>query len=143
MADMTFTEMVSREKALQLRAEAIEILVPLIKDRFKSFESEIFQSMMWMDPQYWVADRDNGKEAIKKLINVFAEPLEITGFDLKKVLTEWRSLQITAKAYYRNLLLKEVWEKIFTYLSYWLSSSCVCLHRIPPLKDLSVSSQPF
>ena len=115
MADMTFTEIVSMEKALQLRAEAIEILVPLIKDRFKSFESEIFQSMMWMDPQYWVADRDNEKEAIKKLSNVFAEPLEVTGFDLKKALTEWRSLQITAKAYYRNLPLKEMWEKFFTY----------------------------
>ena len=71
--------------------------------------------MMWMGPQYWVADRDNGKEAIKKLSNVFAEPLEITGFVLKKALTELRSLQITAKAYYRNLLLKKMWEKFFTY----------------------------
>ena len=115
--NLKFTDEASLERGLEIRAEAVNKLVPFIRKRFKSFSNrnDIFQAMTWLDPQYWEDNTQNGKESIKVLCEKFKIPLQAAGFEETKVIHEWRSLQITVKSFYRNLEAPEIWNKLFTY----------------------------
>ena len=116
--DMTSVNRQSLEQAIELRAEGVDIIVPLIKDRFSSFTDDegVFTLMTWFDPQFWQDDRvKNGRDEIKKLIEIFKTPLEAAGFDKSKVFTEWKSLQSTVNSFYANLSVTDVWAKLFQH----------------------------
>ena len=104
------------QNALSLRAEGINVLMPFINTRFKSFtENEVFKLLNWIDPQYWQLDKRYGFEEIRKLSEIFESPLQACEFDKGKAITEWRSLRVTVKSFYANLDVRAVWEKFFTF----------------------------
>ena len=114
---MTSVNRQSLEQAIELRAECVDIIVPLIKDRFSSLTDDegVFTLMTWFDPQFWQDTVKNGREEIKKLIEIFKTPLEAAGFDKSKVFTEWKSLQSTVNSFYANLSVTDVWAKLFQH----------------------------
>ena len=116
LEDMNYAEQESIKRALNIRSDAVETIVPLIRDRFSSFyENDIFSSMTWLDPQYWSNDNDYGHDAIETVIQNFKVPLEAAGFDKRKVFTEWRSLRITVRSFYSKESALMLWEKLFRY----------------------------
>ena len=69
--------------AIKVRKLAIEIILPLINDRFSSLLNPIFESMDWLDPQVWTADSMYGDASISLLLNEFFYPLEKLGMDFE------------------------------------------------------------
>ena len=82
------------EKALEMQVKVADILCPLIRNRFSSYDHEVFKTMTWIDPKYWdSSDKNNGKEDILRVCEIFSEPLEAVSFNKGKVFGEWRSLK--------------------------------------------------
>ena len=51
------------DSAISLPEEAVDILVPLIKERFPSFKNEVLQSTSWLNPQY--CDKDHNTNSVR------------------------------------------------------------------------------
>ncbi|XP_065665100.1 zinc finger protein 862-like [Hydra vulgaris] len=102
--------------AIKVRKLAIEIILPLINDRFSSLLNPIFESMDWLDPQVWIADSMYGDASISLLLNEFFYPLEKLGMDFKMVLSEWRAAKLLINAQYTTALTPlQIWQNIFLY----------------------------
>ena len=101
--------------ALELIKYGANVVVPLIRDRFSSFTTDIFKEMAWLDPQYWTGEKGYAEHDINALICAFKIPLEAAGFESKKVLGEWKSVQHMVNTFYRNVSAEKVWEKILIY----------------------------
>nr|XP_047137620.1 zinc finger protein 862-like [Hydra vulgaris] len=103
------------KRAFQLRKQCIDILIPLINSRFKSFNDNLlFDFMKWLDPQYWTNEQDSSN-GIKYLMQHFQEPLANVNFQEDKVFGEWDSVQILVKARYSKLTCLEVWHKLWEF----------------------------
>lgn len=80
--------------AIELRADAIAIIIPLIKKRFTSIvDNNLFNSMKWVNPQFWDEDNlaKNGHDKINLLIEEFKVPLESAGFEADKMFQGWKA----------------------------------------------------
>ena len=51
--------------AMEVRKEGADVTIPLTRERFATFDNNIFKSMTWLDPQFWSDERDFGKNSSK------------------------------------------------------------------------------
>ena len=100
---------------LELRKYGANVVVPLIHDRFSAFTTDIFKEMAWLDSQYCTDEKGYAEHDINALICAFKIPLEAAGFESKKVLGEWKSIQHMVNTFYWNVSAEKVWEKILIY----------------------------
>lgn len=113
--EMTSIGMTSFERAIQIQGKAADIICPLIRNRFSSYDQEVFKATAWLDPKLWDHnDKAFGKAEINQLCDTFNEPLSAAGFERSKVFQEWRSLKITQKSFYAKMESRQLWEKILS-----------------------------
>ena len=130
------------------------VVIPLIQERFSAFSSELFKSMTWLDPQFWIDDRDYGKDFISTFLNEFKTPLLAAGLDERKVFSEWKALKITVNSHYKNVDASKVWEKMLIHkklefpnmlllieLAMCLSSSNSAVERVFSLLTIMLSDR--
>ena len=83
------------QRAVKIRKDAADLLRPLIRARFSSFDTEVFKTTIWLDPKFWdTADKNYGKEDISKLCDRFATPLAASDERSSQIyhcLSNWRS----------------------------------------------------
>ena len=152
--DMREVDVEAIERARNTRHEGALTVIPLIQERFSSFSSELFQSMTWMDPQFWTDDRDYGINSLTVFINEFRAPLLAAGFDERKVFQEWKAFKITVNSNYKNVEATKMWEKMFVHkkrefpnmlllgeLGMCLSSSNSSVERIFSLLTIMLSDR--
>jgi hypothetical protein len=102
--------------AIKLRKSAIDIILPLVNDRFSSLSNPIFESMDWLDPQLWTADSVYGDASISLLLKELFYPLEAAGTDFKMVLPEWQAVKLVLNTQYTIALTPlEMWQKFFLH----------------------------
>jgi hypothetical protein len=122
------------ERALLLRKRCINILMPLVSSRFKSFkDNPLFNSMKWLDPQYWNNEQQNGLNDMKYIMQHFNESLAEANFREDNVFQEWNAVQIIVKEQYSKLTCLEVWERLWNFKKakfpniLLLAELCFCL----------------
>lgn len=77
------------QRTVEIRKDAADWLCPVIRDRFSSFDQEVFKTTMWLDRKFWDnSDKAYGNKDIDKL------------FDKSRVLQERRSLKVLQKTLY-------------------------------------------
>ena len=102
--------------AINLRKSAIDIILPLINERFSSLLNPIFESMDWLDPQLWTADSMYGDARISLLLKELFYPLEAAGIDFKMVLPEWKAAKLVINTQNTIALTPlEMWQNFFLY----------------------------
>ena len=102
--------------AINLRKSAIDIILPLINERFSSLLNPIFESMDWLDPQLWTADSMYGDASISLLLKELFYPLEAAGIDFKMVLPEWKAAKLVINTQKTIALTPlEMWQNLFLY----------------------------
>ena len=113
--EMTNVGVTSFKRAIEIQRKAADIICPLIRNRFSSYDREIFKATGWLDPKLWDhSDKAFGKEEINQLCDTFKESLSAAGFERGKIFEEWRSLKITQKSFYVKLESRQLWEKILS-----------------------------
>eukprot|EP00112_Aurelia_sp_Birch-Aquarium-sp1_P000486 Seg10468.1 transcript_id=Seg10468.1/GoldUCD/mRNA.D3Y31 product="Zinc finger protein 862" protein_id=Seg10468.1/GoldUCD/D3Y31 len=113
--EMTNVDVSSFERAIKIQGKAADIICPLIRNRFSSYDQEVFKATAWLDPKIWDhSDKAFGKVEINQLCDMFNEPLLAAGFERKRVFQEWRSLKITQKSFYANMESRQLWQKILS-----------------------------
>ena len=70
------------------RKNTSEELNKILKERFKSFDENIFSLMNWFHPQNWADQKDFGINDLNKFADYFSSPLATAGYDNKKVILE-------------------------------------------------------
>ncbi|XP_065655360.1 zinc finger protein 862-like [Hydra vulgaris] len=113
--DMTNINIDSINAAIEVRKTAVNIIKPLIDDRFSSLSNTVFESMSWLDPQFWTADNMYGDASISLLIREFKIPLEYAGLKVEMVLSEWNAFKLLINTEYKGVTTALLWEKIFVY----------------------------
>ena len=104
------------QRAVKIRKDAADLLRPLIRARFSSFDTEVFKTTIWLDPKFWdSADKNYEKEDISKLCDRFATPLAAAGFENTRIFDEWRSLKALQRSLYPKMESGQLWEKIIFF----------------------------
>ena len=104
------------QRAVKIRKDAADLLRPLIRARFSSFDTEVFKTTIWLDPKFWdSADKNYEKEDISKLCDRFATPLAAAGFENTRIFDEWRSLKALQRSLYPKMESGQLWEKILCF----------------------------
>ena len=92
-----------------------------LSERFDDYssESQIYSAMDFIDPRCWTEDIDCGNDEILFLCEHFCIPLEHSGFDKTRVISEWKKFRIHVKTNLSKLLLNEkirdIWRSTFMY----------------------------
>ena len=113
------------------RALALE-LKDLLHQRFTECQSEIYLSMKIYDPQYWLDDEEYGIREIRSLVSHFRLPLNVAGFDERKVFTEWRGLKRLATRNFSEFFdqPKVLWQKILVFRRSEFPNICLIIELI-------------
>ena len=90
-------------------------LIKILKERFKSFDENIFSLMNWFHPQNWTDQKDFGIDDLNEFDHYFSSPLTAAGYDNKKVILERRNLRRYVNI---NLSKKEPWILWKTSMNY-------------------------
>ena len=97
--EVTSIGITSFERAIKIQGKAADTVCPSIRNRFSSYDQEVFKATAWLDPKLWdYNDKAFGKAEINQLCDTLDEPLSAAGFERGKVFQEWRSLKITQKS---------------------------------------------
>ncbi|XP_065678256.1 zinc finger protein 862-like [Hydra vulgaris] len=113
--DMTNINFDSINAAIEVRKTAVNIIKPLIDDRFSSLSNTVFESMSWLDPQFWTAVNMYGDASISLLTKEFKIPLEYAGLKVEMVLSEWNAFKLIINTEYKGVTTAVLWENIFVY----------------------------
>lgn len=104
------------QRTVEIREDAADRLRPVIRDRFSSFDQEVFKTTMWLDPKFWDnSDKEYGNKDITKLCDRFEKPLAAASFEHSSVLKEWRSLKVLQKTLYPKMEAGQLWEKVLCF----------------------------
>lgn len=98
----------------KIKGTSIPQIKKCLETRFTSFDTELFRSMMWLDPANW-GDTENEVKCLHFLAEKFATSLSANNFDLGKVKSEWIDLKRTVNFFMRGTKCKDLWERIFMY----------------------------
>lgn len=101
------------EKVRSIKKKVIPVVIATLKDRFSSYDDEIFSKMNWFDPAFWTSDKEFGIEDIQSLSRHFEEPLSLASFDTPRALKEWKSFKIFVRSHYSKLPeAKPLWQSV-------------------------------
>ena len=104
------------QATLEMLKEAGRLLIPVIEERFNSFDQDLFGNMIWLDPKYWDnASKEYGVEQIKFVADLFTVPLQEASFDCESVIKEWKSLKYLQRSLYPTMEAGQFWEKILNF----------------------------
>ena len=113
--EVTNIGITSFERAIKIQGKAADIICPLIRNCFSSYDQEVFKATAWLDPKLWdYSDKAFGKAEINQLCDTLDEPLSAAGFERGKVFQKWHSLKITQKSFYTKMESCQLWEKILS-----------------------------
>ena len=104
-----------KQSVKKIRDNLLPLIADAIKNRFKSFEEDIYQAMYVIDHHRWDYENSNyGIEDIQLLSTHFFEPLEKYKFDLQASKFEFRQLKKLVNSKYRHLTYStSLWRVIF------------------------------
>lgn len=91
--------------------------IRVLRQRFADFENDdIYQDMQWLDISCWVDDAAYGDNKILNLAAHFDSPLNFAGFEIDKVIKEWRSCKRLIRVRFSNpeFSNSEIWKHILT-----------------------------
>jgi hypothetical protein len=116
------------EKVRNIKKKVIPVVIATLKDRFASYDDEIFSKMQWIDPAFWTSDKEFGIEDILSLASHFEEPLSLASFDTSCALKEWKSFKIFVRSHYSKFPeAKPLWQSVL----------CNCGQEFPNLCKLA------
>ena len=96
-----------------IKKKVIPAVITTLKDRFASYDDEIFSKMRWIDPAFWTSDKEFGIDDINIIASHFEEPLSLASFDISRALKEWKSFKNYVRSYYAKLPeAKPLWQSI-------------------------------
>jgi hypothetical protein len=116
------------EKVRNIKKKVIPVVIANLKDRFASYDDEIFSKMQWIDPAFWTSDKEFGIEDTLSLASHFEEPLSLASFDTSCALKEWKSFKIFVRSHY---------SKFPEAKSLWQSALCNRRQEFPNLGKLA------
>lgn len=128
--DMTSVNERTMNEAKSARAKVSQKLVDLLKDRFESFNDNVFSQMSWCSPEQWTNEMDYGVEEIQSLANHFEVPFLKAGFDPSKWRLEWKNLQRYAKMYMLGKEANQLWKSIVVYKQKEYPNLCLLVELI-------------
>lgn len=103
-------------------------LIPKIKDcldsRFKSFESECYKNMLWIDPANW-GDTACEIDSMRALANHFSETLAVNNFDISKLSSEWKDFKRMVNYFMKGMKAKQLWERVLVYRRKQFKNICL------------------
>ena len=97
-----------------VRKNTLGELIKILKERFKSFDENIFSLMNWFHSQNWTDQKDFGIDDLNKFDH-FSSPLTAARYDNKKVILEWRSLSHNVNISLSKKEPRILWKTIMNY----------------------------
>ena len=108
-------------------------LMNAYRERFESFEGQIFKAMLWMNQANWdVSDSKYGLRDLMFLAKHFEVPLKSSNFSIENLENEWKSFKRMCIRNYSNIKSPIVfWQRILSYRKDEYSNVCalaeICL----------------
>ena len=97
-----------------LKSAVIPQVKLCLNKRFESFESDIFQNMMWVDPANW-GDTAGEIESLLYLADHFEGSLAANNFDRQEVPSEWPEFKRRVNYCMKGVTGLAMWERIFLF----------------------------
>jgi hypothetical protein len=96
-----------------LKEAAIPPLRKHMSERFDSFSSNEFTSMLWINPANWDLDNNQAEfPLMDQFVSIFEKLLTSTSFNFSKYKREWKDLRMTHKRLYSTHSALAFWQSI-------------------------------
>lgn len=104
------------EQQSSLASKIVDDVNKCMNQRFQSErETELFQSMIWLDPANWSDDIVRELAMMNTVAEHFSVTLELAGYEHKNLKKEWLKLKSIQKLFYKGVNAKKLWQQFLTY----------------------------
>ena len=123
--DMTLLNDQTTMNVKSARKNVSTALIEILKNRFQSFNEQVFSVMTWFHPENWTDEKDYGLEQIIEFANLFVKPLQKAGYNELKIRAEWRGFRRHVNENMIGREPKQIWKAMLLYKNNQFPNLCL------------------
>ncbi|KAJ8038164.1 hypothetical protein HOLleu_19166 [Holothuria leucospilota] len=114
-----------------LKQSALSALTKCLKDRFTSFNHDLYKHMHWINPANWRTDDVSSEmESLEAVGDYFSTTLLAAGYESTKIKREWSMLKVVQRNYYQGFQTSELWGQILQYRKNEFPNLCLLVEVV-------------